>query len=200
MDPSPRKKKTHPSFRPVNTLSSSRLPSVSTSNDTDHSRISIGDASSLFDTTDGSLEVTDYPNSWKNNMARERRPSAEPPSHSSQPQSSHPQDATPPKPLANKPSLQQPEFGKASPLRNPLRPDSHSNTRTFRLHRSTLPGRPILVARETSSSFVPEKVYRYVFTLLPLLIADSLNRRRGQHLGSRHRSRVAFHPGTRSGL
>jgi SNF2 family DNA or RNA helicase len=134
------------SFRPVNTLSSKCIPLPS------HLDQSLGDTSSLFDSTDGSLELdidyytnpsttrtanitpTTTANITSTTMARERRPSVE---HPAQPSRAHPlahlpssgatATAPPPPPSTAATKLAtQPTFGTASPLRNPLR-DPYSN-------------------------------------------------------------------------
>ncbi|KAI5206234.1 hypothetical protein E4T38_03970 [Aureobasidium subglaciale] len=123
-------------FRPVNNLSSK----YTLRPDFDSHSI-IGDTSSLFDSTDGSLEFDiNYVSSTttNNTMARERRPSAERPAQSALPPQTRPiqtgttqqtlpsQAAAPPPNTAASKLSTQPEFGKASPLRNPLR-DPYAN-------------------------------------------------------------------------
>lgn len=126
------KKKTP--FRPLNTLASRYTPHSAVEN---HSII--GDTSSLFDSTDGSLEFDiNYfqptTATTHSKMARERRPSVEQSARPTQPSQPHPaQHAStqqapvqqPPATAASKLSTQ-PEFGKSSPLRNPLR-DPYAN-------------------------------------------------------------------------
>jgi SNF2 family DNA or RNA helicase len=125
------KKKT--SFRPVNTLTSRYTPHSPIDN---HS--SIGDTSSLFNNTDGSLEfdINYFQSTTTTNtaMARERRPSVEQSARPAQPSQNHPAQNGPTQqaPLQQLPTTAasklstQPEFGKASPLRNPLR-DPYAN-------------------------------------------------------------------------
>ncbi|KAH0289776.1 hypothetical protein KCU62_g4022, partial [Aureobasidium sp. EXF-3399] len=134
------KKKTP--FRPVNTLTSRYTPHSAAENHT-----IIGDTSSLFDSTHGSLEFDinyfqSTPATANPKMARERRLSVEQSARSTQPSQSRPaQHAStqqapvqqPPATAASKLSTQ-PEFGKASPLRNPLR-DPYANVFNTNHHR-----------------------------------------------------------------
>ncbi|KAG9529816.1 hypothetical protein KCU93_g3179, partial [Aureobasidium melanogenum] len=125
-------------FRPVNTLSSRHTPHDILD---DHSII--GDTSSLFDSTHGSLEI-DISNfqstksTTSTTMARERLPSSEHSAQPTQPSQSRPATNAPthqaqpsqvpvhPPTTAASKLATQPEFGKASPLRNPLR-DPYAN-------------------------------------------------------------------------
>ncbi|KAL1306263.1 hypothetical protein AAFC00_004352 [Neodothiora populina] len=137
-------------FRPLNSLHSIKQPdfgksilSSSTKHQrgipTENSQRSIGDDSSLFDSTDGSINFDIIPvippqyvsprKDSSSDMAIQREPPKDKNASSSSTSSSQ-HSASSQRPAAdalpNRASLQQTEFGKASPLRNPLRRD-HPN-------------------------------------------------------------------------
>lgn len=152
---SPRKDRTP--FRPLNSLHSTKQPDFKPSpskkrlsasenlrlsqSSADNSRLSqsnIGEDSSLFDSTDGSInfdiipiipkqysprrQQTHLPTAQSHKMVNQRdppRPTGSNPSPEKKPAQSA--SNVPPNTAASRSSVQQPEFGKASPMRNPLR-------------------------------------------------------------------------------
>ena len=111
-------------FGPLNTLYSPQKPAFAPL-DTPQSSF-YGDSSSLFD--EASSPYAPPPNT-KFNMVREREPSALPPRH----------EARKPASAASIQDVAAPQFGQASPLRNPLKQDKSKYSHLFNVPR---PGQP----------------------------------------------------------
>lgn len=117
-------------FAPLNTLSSPQKPAYAPQ-DTPESSF-YGDSSSLFDEASSPFVPSPYapPSSIQQRMVREREPSALPPRP----------DGQKPAPAAGmQERVAAPQFGQASPLRNPLRQDKPKHSHLFNVAR---PGQP----------------------------------------------------------
>lgn len=117
-------------FAPLNTLSSPQKPAYAPL-DTPESSF-YGDSSSLFDEASSPFAPSPYapPTNSQPKMVREREPSALPP---------RPDGQKPAPAPSTQERIAAPQFGQASPLRNPLRQDRPKHSHLFNVAR---PGQP----------------------------------------------------------
>ena len=112
-------------FAPLNTLSSPQKPAYAPLDTPDSSFY--GDSSSLFDEASSPYNP---PPSSQRKMVREREPSALPP---------RPEQQKPAPSASMQERIAAPQFGQASPLRNPLKQDRSKHSHLFNVPR---PGQP----------------------------------------------------------
>ncbi|KAH6633407.1 SNF2 family N-terminal domain-containing protein [Boeremia exigua] len=117
-------------FAPLNTLTSSQEPAYAPLGTPESSFY--GDSSSLFDEASSPFAPSPYipPPSTQSRMVREREPSALPP---------RPEAQKPAPSAAMQERIAAPQFGQASPLRNPLRQDKPKHAHLFNIPK---PGQP----------------------------------------------------------